>query len=125
MTGVQTCALPICGSWCAEGLNTSWHCNWRIIGEKGSVTWDGHETFQAEYVKKAGGFTSEMKSAKIPIRCPKKKDGGHGGVINEFLDCVRNGGTPETICTDNMKSLAMVFGAIKSAETGRKVKISV
>ena len=39
-------------------------------------------------------------------------------------DCVRNGGTPDTLCTDNIKSLAMVFGAIESAETGKSVEIT-
>jgi hypothetical protein len=33
-------------------------------------------------------------------------------------------GTPETICTDNIKSLAMVFGAIESAREGRRVEIT-
>jgi hypothetical protein len=27
------------------------------------------------------------------------------------------------VCTDNIKSLAMVFGAIESAESGRRVEI--
>jgi hypothetical protein len=36
---------------------------------------------------------------------------------------VRKGGTPETVCTDNIKSLAMVFGAIESSKKGRAVAI--
>jgi predicted dehydrogenase len=50
---------------------------------------------------------------------------GHGGCIFHFLDCIRTGREPETICTDNIKSLAMVFGAIESAETGRRVEIDI
>ena len=38
------------GSWCAEGLNTTWGGEWRIIGEKGSVKWDGGDNFQAQVV---------------------------------------------------------------------------
>ncbi|TIS16487.1 MAG: gfo/Idh/MocA family oxidoreductase, partial [Mesorhizobium sp.] len=34
------------------------------------------------------------------------------------------GTEPETRGTDNIKSLAMVFGAIESAETGRRVAIA-
>jgi hypothetical protein len=37
---------------------------------------------------------------------------------------VRTGKKPETICTDNIKSLAMVFAAIESAETGKRVKVN-
>ena len=29
------------GSWCSEGLNTTWESDWRIVGTKGSVSWDG------------------------------------------------------------------------------------
>ncbi len=45
--------------------------------------------------------------------------------MREFLGCVRSGKKPQTVCTDNIKSLAMVFGAIESAEKGKKVKIKV
>ena len=44
--------------------------------------------------------------------------GGHAGLIRDFLTCVETGRTPETICSDNIHSLEMVFGAIQSAETG-------
>ena len=43
--------------------------------------------------------------------------------IDHFIDCVRTGRVPETICTDNIKSLAMVFGAIESAQQGGEIKI--
>ena len=32
---------------------------------------------------------------------------------------------PETICRDNVKSLALVFAAIESAETGKRVEVKV
>ena len=44
-------------------------------------------------------------------------------MIEEFVRCVRTGETPETVCTDNIKSLAMVFAAIESAETGKRVEV--
>ena len=50
---------------------------------------------------------------------------GHEGCSKEFLSCVRGGGTPQTTCEDNIKSLAMVFGAIESDESGRPVAIKV
>ena len=50
--------------------------------------------------------------------------GGHAGIIHEFVECVRTGNAPETVCIDNIKSLAMVFGAIESAELGRPVEIA-
>lgn len=112
------------GSWCAEGLNTNWECEWRIVGEKGSAIWDGGEGFRAEVVAKTGGFRSEVAEMEVPAVDAGEKVGGHAGVIREFLQAVCTGSIPETICTDNVKSLAMVFGAIESAGLGREVQIA-
>ena len=49
---------------------------------------------------------------------------GHASVIAEFLDAIETGGTPETAGADNIKSLAMVFGAIESARTHQRVSIT-
>lgn len=111
------------GSWCAEGLNTTWECDWRVIGEKGSVKWDGGNNFQAQVVAERGGFFSKWRDSEIPPYDPGGKVGGHEGLIKEFIQCVKTGKTPETICTDNIKSLAMVFGAIESAEKKKSVDI--
>ena len=114
------------GSWCSEGLNTTWECDWRAISEKGSITWDGSENFKAQRVAGAGSFFSEWEDVHIkPVKMRGKV--GHAGVIEEFLRCVRSP-TPKkplTACSDNIKSLAMVFGAVESAETGKKVKIKI
>ena len=41
------------------------------------------------------------------------------------MRCVQQGGIPDTVAADNIKSLAMVFGAIESAETRRPVEIII
>ena len=111
------------GSWCSEGLNTTWEADWRVIGQQGSITWDGAEGFRGETVAAAGDFRSEMDVLPIEPAAASDRGGAHEGIIHEFVECVQNGGTPETVCTDNIKSLAMVFGAIESAESGRRVEI--
>jgi predicted dehydrogenase len=111
------------GSWCAEGLNTTWECDWRFIGDRGSAKWDGGENFQAQVVSETGAFFSKHHDVALPDVDTAGKSDGHAGLIREFVHCVRAGGTPETVCTDNIKSLAMVFGAIESAETGKRVTI--
>lgn len=113
------------GSWCAEGLNTTWECGWRIIGARGSVTWDGAGGFQAQVVAQTGGFHSEMRDVALPPYTAADKTGGHTGLIREFVQCVQTGATPETVAGDNIHSLEMVFGAIESAETGRRVALGV
>jgi predicted dehydrogenase len=111
------------GSWCAEGLNTAWDADWRIVGARGSVAWDGESAFRAEGVAREGGFRSELSPLEVPAEAPDPHGDGHLGLIREFLHCVRTGAVPETAAADNIKSLAMVMAAIESAETGRRVAI--
>ncbi len=108
------------GSWCAEGCNTSWECDWRAVGTAGSVWWANGKV-RGERVAATGGFISETRG--FAKRLPKLELAGHAGCIDEFLRCVKTGGTPQTVCTDNVKSLAMVEAAIESANTHREVKI--
>lgn len=110
------------GSWCAEGLSTSWESDWRVVGGQGSLRWDGGSGIAAEVVAAQSGFTSQHQS-ETPSPYQGEKTGGHAGLLKDFIDCLRSGRTPETICTDNIKSLAMVFGAIRSAEEGRVASI--
>ena len=45
--------------------------------------------------------------------------------MQDFIAAIENGAEPETAGADNIKSLAMVLGAIESAETGRRVAITI
>jgi predicted dehydrogenase len=111
------------GSWTADGCNTSWHGDWQIVGTEGSMRWHHDSNYEAQIIVNKSNFTRKMKDVTVPTKCPKKLVGNHNGLIEEFKRCIKNGGKPETTCTDNIHSLAMVCGAIKSAETGRKVTI--
>ncbi|HET8844443.1 MAG TPA: Gfo/Idh/MocA family oxidoreductase [Ktedonobacteraceae bacterium] len=111
------------GSWCADGLPTTWECDWRIIGQHGSVTWDGADAYRAQTVASAEGFISKYQDVEIPAY-NTEATGGHAGLIREFFTCIETGARPETVATDNIKSLAMAFGAIESAQTGQKVMIT-
>ena len=111
------------GSWCAEGLPTTWESDWRVIGQRGSLHWNGGTHMTAQIVKATDGFRSTLEDVTIPAYEQDEKTHGHASNIREFVECIRTGAIPDTICTDNVKSLAMVIGAIESAETGKKVLI--
>jgi predicted dehydrogenase len=111
------------GSWCAEGLNTSWECDWRISGTRGSILWDGGDGVRAQVVAGDQGFLRPMRDL-VPHLPTGTQPSGHAACIADFIRCLREGRPPETICTDNIKSLAMVLGAIESAETGRRITLS-
>ena len=112
------------GSWCSEGMNTSWECDWRGVGSKGSCIWDGKELIKGQARNGEEGFFRPQKDFTVTLE-KKLVHGAHAGVIREFIDCVKNGGIPQTVCHDNIKSLAMVHAAVKSAETGKKVAIEI
>lgn len=112
------------GSWCAEGLRTTWESDWRIIGTQGSVRWDGAASFQAEVAAESGAFFSTMRPVELPPVAMDAKVGGHAGAIRDFVACVRSGQAPETAAADNLHSLAMVFGAIASAERQTRIEIA-
>ncbi len=54
------------GSWCAEGANTSWESEWRIIGTKGTLLWDGAEALSANRVAGSEGFSVRSYRSKFP-----------------------------------------------------------
>ncbi len=111
------------GSWCAEGANTSWESQWRITGTKGTVLWDGKEMFDAHRVASEEGFLREQEEISVPEAVNDSETEGHASVIAAFLDAIDNGTAPETRADDNIRSLAMVMGAIESARTGQRVMI--
>jgi predicted dehydrogenase len=114
------------GSWCADGFRSSWEAGWRIVGKKGSLIWDGFDDLRAEATTKVrDGLFDKVEPIAVPPLDPADRVGGHLGVIQDFIAAITNGGEPETTGTDNIKSLAMVFGAIESAETGRRVPITI
>ena len=114
------------GSWCAEGLGTSWECEWRLIGSKGALTWDGHSDIRVEA---AGAERDGLFAKGVPLAAPPLEEadkiGGHSGVMTDFVAAVQGGAVPETVGSDNIKSLAMALGAIQSAEQGKRIEIII
>ena len=113
------------GSWAAEGANTSWESAWRIIGTKGTLLWDGAERFEAHQVAGDDGFLRPLEAvdgARGPGRAP---DPWACQRHRRLSRRHRAGASPETAGSDNIKSLAMVFGAIDSARTRQRVPIQI
>lgn len=112
------------GSWCAEGAPTSWESAWRITGTKGTLLWDGADQFQANIVAGTQGFFRPIEPLDVPAPENETDTHGHASVIERFLEAIVTGRRPETDGSDNIKSLAMVFGAIESARDRRRITIA-
>ena len=111
------------GSWCAEGLPTAWESQWRIVGTRGSVVWDGAESLRCEVVGGGGGLVRDHVAVPTPALRRSDMASWHAAAIDAFLRAVRTGATPETVGSDNLRSLEMVFAACESADAQRRVAL--
>lgn len=111
------------GSWCAEGFHTSWNGDWRIIGNKGTILFEKDTDPSTQVVDGTAGFHVPMKDIQIPIPQMNATAMKHG--LCDMLEYIRSGKIPETECHDNIKSLAMVFGAMESSRNGCRMDLEV
>ena len=112
------------GAWSAEGANTSWDAAWRIVGSRGTMIWDGEDGISAHVVAGKEGFLRPLQPITVPPPPEPVRTQGHASVLMDFVDAVVEGRQPETAGGDNINSLAMVFAAIESARTRRRVEIA-
>jgi predicted dehydrogenase len=110
------------GSWCSEGLYTSWEAEWRAVGPNGTATWDGRGApIAAEVVERTGfHYRTEERQGHV-VEAPA----GIAGSLRDFLHALETGATPMGECHDNIKSLAMVFAAIESAAAGQRIPVRI
>ncbi len=90
---------------------------WRYEGPKGTLTWEGFSLFHTHAHK-----------ADPPVRAELDLDGDDSGELNpvlvEFVDALKEDRAPECNAEDNLKSMAMVFAALKSIEEKREVELA-
>lgn len=108
------------GSWCSEGQHTSWEAEWRAVGPAGAATWDGTSAPSAERVVEQGGFHAQTERLEATLA---ETPVGIAGSLRDFLRALQTGETPMGECHDNIKSLAMVLGAVESAALKQRLPI--
>jgi predicted dehydrogenase len=114
------------GSRCSDGHHTSWDAEWRAVGPHGTATWDGRGTPSAELTVRVEGDFPVLRRVEGTIQPSTHGDAMMGGIdttLRAFLHGLETGTPPASECHDNIKSLAMVFGAVQSAATGKRVDI--
>lgn len=110
------------GSWCAEGCPTSWNGNWRFIGERGTLLYEQDQDPRGEVAASSKGFQRPCRPVRVPASPIRHT--GIRGAVREMLRLIRTGRAPQTDCRDNIRSLAMVFGAMESSRRRRRVPIA-
>ncbi len=104
-------------SWCAKGGFCDWNGNWQIECEKGTVTYRNGE-IRVYHVPKLYRLekTEILTHTALPLTAQSY-------VLDEFMRCVKARKQPRTVARDNIRSVGMVFAAVKAMETGRKVDV--
>ncbi|WP_136605473.1 Gfo/Idh/MocA family protein [Paenibacillus dokdonensis] len=113
------------GSWCAEGAPTSWEASWRVTGERGTAIWDGLGEPYAEVVAANNQESQFIRHVDhIPGKPVEMLHTFHQGCLDEMFASLAENRKPETDCSDNIYSMAMVLASLESAKTGSKVLIA-
>ena len=104
------------GSWCADGLTTSWNGSWRGNAEQGTVIWDGETNVTAQGLR-----DDQPRAVSLGI----SPDGdGLDAALAEFIRSLNGGPAPSGEISQNIWSLAMVEAAARSANLRKIVQLS-
>lgn len=101
------------GSWCADGMQTSWNGAWRASAEGSTATWDGEKEVRTQ------GHDEEHPTRSVLDGRPEGLD----AALEEFLAALDGAAAPSGEIHRNIWSLAMVEAAIASAESGRRIML--
>lgn len=107
------------GSCLAAGWQNNWHREYyRVECENGVLTVDKDDIVRV--LEHTGGGAVKMEELQ-PV---EPEWAGHNQIIKDFLDWLDGGPEPATALSDNIKSAAMLFGAVDASETGRCVDVA-
>lgn len=107
------------GNCLGAGTQNGWHQEFfRVECESGAAVLDRDGTVRS--VRHTAGRGVQVDDLP-PVRLPHE---GHHRIIEQFLDWLDGGPEPPTRLSDNIRSAAMLFGAIEASETGQVVDVA-
>ncbi len=106
------------GSWISHGPITNWCGDWTMDCERGQIVWTGRgEQGDKVLVRPEGQRARAM-------RLPVLEQVDRKGSLQAFVQAIEKGEQPESTGRDNLKTLALMFAAIRATESGLPVKIA-
>ena len=106
------------GSCLGAAKQNSWHQEYYRAECEGGAVAIGKDSVTRIYRHTPGtGMRVEDVKPVVP------EHDGHRWLINEFLEWLDGGPAPDTSLEQNIKSVAMVFGAIEASRTGTAVNV--
>ena len=109
----RTVRVTYTGSWCANGGETPWNGEWKVLCEDGCARLVGD---RVAVQRRDGQAWEEVPSVQM-------ERSGQDWLLHEFVTAVREGRSPQTSAEDNLRSIEMVFAAVESMRTGRVVEL--
>ncbi|MBM3239625.1 Gfo/Idh/MocA family oxidoreductase [Candidatus Poribacteria bacterium] len=104
---------------CLEpGWQNSWHTEYyRIEGDEAAVLVDNDDKVKILKLTPDKGLVIE-EAPLVSVQWS-----GHNAIIYQFLEWLDGGPEPPTVLADNIKTAAMLFGAIEASETNQSVDV--
>lgn len=110
------------GNWISTAASTAWAGEWSMEFEDGEVWWtsrgDRADGGEADRVI-VRPFDGEER--ELDLEPMARTD--RAGSMTEFEAAIRENRTPETVASDNVKSLALTYAAIQAATSGEAVRL--
>ena len=106
------------GNATAAGEQNAWRQEeYRAECEDGSISVGVDEIVRIHRHRRGTGLET------LEVAAPAPQREGHAWIVSEFLDWLDGGPAPATTIDDNIRTAAMIFGAIESARTGQAVEV--
>jgi predicted dehydrogenase len=108
------------GDWATHEPETSWNGDWEILGEAGRLLWSGslEDRGTGEVIFERWGRGSH------PVEQHDLEFVEREATLQALRVAIEGGEPPETVGSDNVKSLAAMLGCVKSIESGEPVDVS-
>jgi predicted dehydrogenase len=108
------------GDWATRESETSWNGDWEIAGKAGRLLWSGdlEDRGTGEVVFERWGReprSVEQRGLEFVER---------EATLQVLRAAIEDGGPPETVAADNVKSLAAMLGCVRSVESGETVDVA-
>ena len=106
------------GNCLAGGDQNSWHGEYyRVEGDEGAVVVDRDQTVRIIKHTPGQGVAVEEAEKVSP------EWGGHHAIVHQFMEWLDGGPEPPSALDDNIKSAALLFGAIEASAENRSVDV--